>query len=430
MIMKIPRLGRLTLFLGLGLLAATQTYAGGGAGGGGGRGGGGGGFGGGGGGGGGGFGGGGAAGGSTQRTYPNATSPGPVSVSIDPETHSLVVLTDDRTITHLQDLVDKLDQPKPQVLIKVVFLQVSRDDALDIGVEGSYNPSSGMNTITSNIVAGFGGVLTTNLINSTTSGNIQNNYLLGAQGTQPSLIGPNTMPAGAGIYSVMGADYAATVRAISSANKVEVLARPSIMVRNNQPATIQIGQQVPIVTSVTYANNTGTPIAATTPTSVGIILQVTPFITADGLVEMIVSPQISDLSSQTVQLAAGVNQPIIDITQASTVVVAPDGQTVVIGGLIQNQKTGIDTKIPILGDIPVLGLLFKRTQRDHFKKELVIFVTPHVVAMPSMMADASNEAVQSDLAKRAFTQKEWNEYFENMNLKKSDLGGISTNTIR
>lgn len=415
---------RLTLAAGLGLCTVSTTFAGGG-GGGGGYGGGGGGFGGGGGGrgGAGGFGGFGGAGasGTSTASYTPSTQMGTVTPSYDAETHSIIWLSDDRTADSVSNLVKGLDRPKPQALIKVVFLEVTHDNALDFGVEGSYGPQLGGNTATlvTNVVANALGGLTTNFLSphSAIIGGFGNNFGLAQQGTTGSLIGANTMPTGAGLYSVLGSDYQATVRAIASANNMEVLSRPSILVRNNQPATIQVGQLVPIVTSVTYSQQ-GLPIVTPTQQQVGIILQVTPFITDDGLVEMIVSPQISSLSSQTVAIAPGYNAPVIDIRQASTVVVVPDGQTVIIGGLMENDKTAVDTKIPILGDIPLLGYLFKRTQRDHAKTELIIFLTPHVVRMPSeLAASTESESSRVEMGRKAFTEKEYNQYFDSLPLK-------------
>jgi general secretion pathway protein D len=428
-IMKTKNLnfGRLALVACLGLLTVSPTFAGGGGGGGGGYGGGGGagGFGGGGGGrgGAGGFGGfGGATGGSSSTSsYPPSTQIGTVTPSYDAETHSIIWLSDDRTADSVSNLVKGLDRPKPQALIKVVFLEVTHDNALDFGIEGSYNPQLGGNTATlvTNVVANALGGLTTNFLapKSAILGGFGNSFGLAQQGTTGSLIGANTMPTGAGLYSVLGSDYQATIRAIASANNMEVLSRPSILVRNNQPATIQVGQLVPIVTSVTYSTQ-GLPIVTPTQQQVGIILQVTPFITDDGLVEMIVSPQISSLSSQTVAIAPGYNAPVIDIRQASTVVVVPDGQTVIIGGLMENDKTAVDTKIPILGDIPLLGMLFKRTQRDHAKTELIIFLTPHVVRMPSeLAASTESESSRVEMGRKAFTEKEYNQYFDSLPLK-------------
>jgi general secretion pathway protein D len=421
---------RLALAACLSLCAASQTFAGGGGGGGGfgGAGGGGGGFGGGGGGRGGGaggfggFGGGGAGASSSTSSYPPSTQIGTVTPSYDAETHSIIWLSDDKTADSVSNLVKGLDRPKPQALIKVVFLQVTHDNALDFGVEGSYNPQLGGSTATlvTNVMANALGGLTTNFLapKSAILGGFGNSFGLAAQGTTGSQIGANTMPTGAGLYSVLGSDYQATIRAIASANNLEVLSRPSILVRNNQPATIQVGQNVPIITSVTYSTQTGLPIITPTYQPVGIVLQVTPFITDDGLVEMIVSPSISSLSSQTVAIAPGYNAPVINNSGASTVVVVPDGQTVIIGGLMENDKAAVDTKIPILGDIPLLGMLFKRTQRDHAKTELIIFLTPHVVRMPSeLAASTDSESSRVEMGRKAFTEKEYNQYFDSLPLK-------------
>lgn len=426
---KFLKLGRLALLLGLSLLTASYAFAGGGGGGGGGGrggGGGGGGFGG-GGAGGGGFGGGGAGGSATSstRTYPNATAPGPVTVDIDPETGSLVVLTDTNTLSSLMSLIKQVDRPKPQVLVKVVFLEVTHDNALDFGIEGSYSHSMAGSSIISNLVAGPGGSLVTNLYNTQPYSTAGANYGLLSQGTTGTSINGNTMPSGAMLASMVGDDYTATIRAVASKNNAEILSRPSILVRNNQPATIQLGQSVPIITSVTYSANTGQPIVNPTYQGVGIILQVTPFIKADGKeVEMIVNPQISALSSQSVQIAPGYAAPVIDIRSASTVVVAPDGETVVIGGLMENDKAGVDTKIPILGDIPLLGNLFKRTQRDHLKKELIIFLTPHIIMTPSMLAEVTrSEAEKNEMARRAYSEQELNKVFDKIPLHPPDFSG-------
>jgi general secretion pathway protein D len=168
------------------------------------------------------------------------------------------------------------------------------------------------------------------------------------------------------------------------------------------------------VTSVTYNTINNQPISTISYQNVGIILQVTPFISPDGLVEMIVAPQISSLSSQTVQVAPGFNAPAIDVRSASTVVVTPDGQTAVIGGLMEHDKAAVDTKIPILGDIPGLGVLFRRKQKDDTKKELLIFLTPHIVTMPSEIASTyEHERGNIELGPKAFPENELNRYLGN-----------------
>jgi general secretion pathway protein D len=190
-------------------------------------------------------------------------------------------------------------------------------------------------------------------------------------------------------------------------SKTEILSRPSILTRNNQQATIMVGQSVPIITNSRVSDQTNTTINTVQYQDIGIILRVTPFITADGLVEMIVSPEISSLSATTVPISNTVASPVIDKRSADTVVVTPSDRTVVIGGLISTQTTNRDNKIPILGDIPILGAAFKRKTKADVKTELLIFLTPHVVRNPEDMADVtSTERGKLELAPKAFPAAE------------------------
>ena len=222
-----------------------------------------------------------------------------------------------------------------------------------------------------------------------------------------------------GLYTMLGKDLEITVAALAQAGKTEILSRPSVLARNNQQATITIGQQVPLISGVTF-DSFGNQRNAISYQSVGIILQVTPFITSDGMVEMIVAPQISSVSDSTVNFATGgtngnggASAPIINIRSADTVVVVPDGQTVVIGGLMQNQKVKSEEKVPILGDIPLLGLLFKHKKTDNEKKELLIFMTPHIVKHPTeLAAHAESERSKADISHGSFTEQELNRYFD------------------
>ena len=193
------------------------------------------------------------------------------------------------------------------------------------------------------------------------------------------------------------------------------MSRPSILARNNQPATITVGQQVPLITSVSYSGLNGTPINAVSYQNVGVILTVTPFITADGLVEMIVAPQVSSIDTTTsIPISQGVNAPVIDIRSASTVAVTPDGQTVILGGLMQSSKAKNVTKIPLLGDIPMLGILFRRTVKSDAQTELMIFLTPHIIQAPSQLAALSAAQTQHSDAPKAFEEKELDKFFDSL----------------
>jgi general secretion pathway protein D len=348
-----------------------------------------------------------------NRQYTPNGEVGEAMISVDPETRRLIVITDDETSQWVGQVITNLDRPKPQVLIKVVFLEVTHNNSLDIGVEGGYTHN--LNNSTTGIVANAFGLSALNSALGTNSA--VNVFGQPVQSFSPT-------PPGAGLYQVLGTDFQATLRAIAQAGRTEVLSRPSILARNNQQATITVGQSVPLVTSVSYNGLNGTPVSAITYQDVGIILRVTPFITSDGLVEMIVSPQISQLSEQSVTVAAGVTAPVIDLRSADTVVVTPNGQTVIIGGLMQNQKTQSDSKIPFLGDIPLLGNLFKHKVKTTTKTELLIFLTPHIVREPSELASLSaSERGKAQMPQKAFSEEELNRFLDDLPAKEKESPG-------
>jgi general secretion pathway protein D len=349
--------------------------------------------------------------GTAPRQYPNNGSIGDAYFSIDPETHRVVYIADEQTARYIAQVLTNLDRPKPQVLIKVVFVEVTYNNASDIGLEGGWGRQNMNGPITgASAVNGYG-------ISSLSSVVGTNINQFGQPISSFSAVSPITQP-GAGLYQILGQDYQVTLRAIAQAGRARILSRPSILARNNQPATINVGQYVPLITSVSYNPLNGTPINSITYTTVGVTLQVTPFITADGLIQMMISPSISSLDpTVTVPIAAGVNAPVIDNRSADTVAVTADGQTVIIGGLMESDKSATDTKIPVLGDIPLLGNLFKRRQRSSAQTELLIFLTPHIVQNPTELAALSaRERAKSD-APKAFKEEEINKFLDSLPVK-------------
>jgi general secretion pathway protein D len=360
---------------------------------------------------------------STGGQYPN-NQVGDAVISIDPETRSLIVIADDETSQYISQVVSNLDRPKPQVLIKVVFLEVSRNDSLDIGIEGTFGKDIGNNGITSayltnyqavpiqtssgfvtNLTSGYN-IFPTNLTPLTRGVSVANGFGLASAG------GP------AGLYQIFSQDYTATIRAIATAGKAKVLSRPSVVARNNQPATITVGQSVPLITNVRF-DTFGNAINSVTYQSVGIILRVTPFITSEGLVEMILSPETSELvqdRTQWVPISSGpggqVSAPLINSRSADTVVVTPDGQTVIIGGLMQNAKAVSETKIPFVGDIPLLGNLFKHKITTEGKTELIIFLTPYIIHNATEMASVSEREREKSDATKALNEHELEKFLD------------------
>jgi type II secretion system protein D len=315
----------------------------------------------------------------SNRQYTNSTMVGEAIITSDLQTRRLIVVTDDETNENIRNIIQTLDKPKPQVLINVVFVQVTHDKGVDLGSEAVFNG--------------------TIAIKNEPRGIATTKFGLGDALNDPTQFGA--------FYRILSQDVNATLRALASVSKTEILSRPSVLTRNNQQATIMVGQSVPIITNSRVSDQTNTTINTVQYQDIGIILRVTPFITQEGLVEMIVSPEISSLSATTVPISNTVSSPVIDKRSADTVVVTPSDKTIVIGGLISTQTTDRDSKVPLLGDIPILGYAFKRKQKADVKTELLIFLTPHVIRTPDdMNAVTVEERGKLDLSPKAFEKHE------------------------
>ena len=301
----------------------------------------------------------------------------------DAETRQIVVVGSRDVINSIQDVVNQIDAPKPQVLIKVVFLDVTYNKNLDLGIEGSYaNTSLGSdgNPVSGSFLDSFG------------------QLAQGVSGTAPG-----------GLVKILNQDFTATIRAAEQNGNLKVLSRPSILARNNQLAIIQVGADVPIPSGTTVTAG-GVVQTTTTQQSVGIILRVTPFINRDGQVEMIVAPEVSSVDPNSgIPLGNGATAPIIRRTYAETVVVTQDRVPVVIGGLVQNEKTDVVDKIPLLGDVPILGHLFRHTVKKDSQHELIIILHPTIVHDPGELSVVSEQEASASFLgkkKKAFTNEE------------------------
>jgi general secretion pathway protein D len=281
---------------------------------------------------------------------------GQVYVVADQDTNSLLVWTTTKLEKDVRGIIAELDRPIPQVLIKVLVAEVTHDNSADFGVDFS-------------------------ILNTRPNGNGQSfGQTFGAPGTGM-------------VINFLENNLNVTLHALAAQNKLDVLSRPYILASDNQEAYVMVGQQVPIVTSNTLTA-LGQTVSNYSYQSVGIILDVIPHINPDGVVTLQVSPEISQLTAQTVTVGLGVNVPVIASRQASSIVAVRDGETVVIGGLMQDQKTVTINKVPLLGDIPILGYLFSRTQYDKSKTELLLFLTPHVASEPGLLRGMSADEMK------------------------------------
>ena len=297
-------------------------------------------------------------GGANSQMRPQTELTGEVYVVADTDTNSLLVTAPYKYKDQVVEIIKSLDHPIAQVLIKVLIAEVTHDNTADFGVDFS---------ILNQRPSGKGLVVGQTLGNS------------------------SSYAANGGLaVSLLEGNLQATLHALATQGKLDVLSRPYILASDNQEAVISIGQEVPIVSDV-RVTDTGQLIATPTYVQVGISLDVTPHINPDGLVILDVAPTISQLTNSNIQISAGVTSPIFDQRTANSRVGIRNDDTIVIGGLMQDQKTVTVNKIPLLGDIPLIGAVFSRTQIDKTKTELLIFLTPHVALQPGLLQNMSEK---------------------------------------
>jgi general secretion pathway protein D len=314
---------------------------------------------------------------------------GEVTVIADADSNSLMVMTSAKNYERVQKIIDDLDRAVPQVLIKVLVAEVTHDGSIDLGME-----FSGLN------IRGSG-----------------NGFSVGSDFGVAAANTDTTAENSGFKFSLVETNLTAALHALETVGKLNVLSRPYILTSDNKKATITVGEEVPFIRD-TRTTDTGQTINTIEYEDIGIILNVTPHINPDGLVIMDVSPEISNIGTTKVAISSTVNAVTIAKRSASCRVAIQNGQTIVIGGLVQDRNTSTVRKIPLLGDIPLLGELFKRTEDSKSKTELLIFLTPHVADQPEILKAISEaETKGQEIVKDAMQDNLYEKHLERMGTK-------------
>jgi type II secretion system protein D len=271
---------------------------------------------------------------------------------------SLLVGTSKRGYQRTMELIENLDRPEPQVMISVLIAEVTLSDQVDLGIEIAGQDLH----FSEDAVVGPNGI-------------VQGEDFDYVTGTD---LGAAGLGLGGFNFTITGEDFSFLFRALQQDSRLEVLSRPILMVRNGEEGKITIADQVPIVES-SQLSDTGQTQSTIGREDVGIVLTATPHISPDGYVTIEMKQEISNLSGQNIQLTEGVSSPVFQTREVETNVTIRDGETVVIGGLIQSNESQGENKVPILGDIPLLGLLFRTNSVSNRKTELLVVLTVDVL---------------------------------------------------
>ncbi len=299
----------------------------------------------------------------------NVSPATPGLIQADAATNSIIITAPDPIYNSLRAVVEKLDVRRAQVYVEALVAEITAQKAAEFGIQWQDLTGAAAGN---NVARGFGG---------TSFGNANQNILSLAQ--NPGLAG-HGLNVGVikGVVSIPGIsgqilNMGVLVRALESENNANILSTPTLLTLDNEEARIVIGQNVPFITgqyALTGAATTPTPFQTIERRDVGLTLRIRPQISQGGSVRLQIYQEVSSI--QDTSNVAGV---ITNKRSVESTVLVDDGQIVVLGGLIQDTVNDGVEKVPLLGDIPILGGLFQYRTRSHNKVNLMVFLRPTVV---------------------------------------------------
>jgi general secretion pathway protein D len=297
-----------------------------------------------------------------------ATAPllaGKVNITADKATNSLVITASSDDYTVVEEVIKKLDIPRPMVYIEAVVMEVNAQKDFSLGTQWT---AAGSTNIGNKPAAVGGGFLAPNsAIPALTQGVLPQGFSFGVFTEAIDIAG------------IKFNNLTALIQAFKQDRDVNILQTPQILTTENEEAKINVGRNIPFQTqSSTTDNQTFNSFEYR---DVGTILKITPHISIERLVRLTIGLEVSALESTTDFRPTTLKRTI------DTTVIVDDKSTIVIGGLIEDTKAVSEYKVPLLGDIPVLGWLFKVQNSSQQKTNLFIFLSPHVINNPSEAAD-------------------------------------------
>ena len=303
----------------------------------------------------------GARGGGGQ---PTPTQPGGM-VQADPASNALLISAPDAVFAHIKAIIEKLDVRRAQVYVEALIVEMRADKAAEFGVQWQSVPD-----LTVQKSQGFGGTNFTS--NNNIIGASQNLATVGRGINVGVVRGQVTIP---GVGTVT--NIAMLARALATDADANILSTPHLLTLDNEEAKIVIGQNVPFITgqyAQTGSATTATPFQTIERQDVGLTLRIKPQISEGGTVRLQVFQEASSVRDNT--NPAGI---VTDKRAIESTILVDDGQIIAIGGLVQDDVRVAVEKVPLLGDIPLLGLLFRYETRQQAKTNLVVFLRPVVL---------------------------------------------------
>jgi len=304
--------------------------------------------------------------GAAKGKAPAPVVAGKVRISADKATNSLIIMADQEDFLVLEEVIKKLDIPRSMVFIESLIMEVNMDASLDIGIDWQ----------------AFGEIRDAN-VGAAFSDRVQPSFDPGTGIPINPFQGGFAVGLISGTVDIAGitvSNISAIIRAVKTDDEFRILSTPQILTTDNEEARITVGENRPYQTRSTTDPSGGT-FESFEYRDVGKILKITPSVTEGRLVRMKISLEVTNIDLAST-LTTSSTLPVTQKRTVDTTVIVKDNQTVVIGGLIDDSSTRNDTKVPVLGDIPLLGWLFRKRDERNEKTNLYIFLTPRVIKNP------------------------------------------------
>lgn len=286
----------------------------------------------------------------------------------DDNSNTLLISAPPEQMDLIQQMLEELDVLPPQVHIRAIIAEVTMTRDTSLGFQWNWLQTLGP----------YGG--------AEVVGDFATDFGLGESGEE------GETGSGLGLFGQISSDeFAGVLHALTTDSRVRILSSPTIFTANNETARTSISQGIPFVTGIIdYPTGVGASSRSVTYEDVGIVLEVTPRVTQGNVVRMDIDVQANELGSSI--SVAGQDFPSTNQRVARGVVNVKHGYTVVLGGLMRDSIRRSATRVPILGDIPIIGSLFRSTSSKREKSELLLFLTPHVVRTPTEAARLTDRA--------------------------------------
>ncbi|KFZ31335.1 general secretion pathway protein GspD [Pseudidiomarina salinarum] len=303
-----------------------------------------------------------------------------ISITAHESSNSLVITAQPDMLANLENVIRQLDIRRAQVHVEAIIVELMEGDGIDLGLQwisedgGMVQYNNGRQVPIGQLAAGA--YMAQERERGTTTTIVDGNVVTTEQPPERGnvdLLAQLLGNVNGMMIGVVKNDWGAILQAVSTNTNSNILATPSIMTLDNESAEFLVGQSVPTITGSTAGDNNSNPFQTVQREDIGIKLKVTPQINEGNAVQLIIEQEVSSLSGAT----------SVDITinkrQLKTVVMADDGETIVLGGLIDEDVQESVSKVPLLGDIPVLGHLFRSTSTSRQKRNLMVFLKPTIV---------------------------------------------------